>query len=129
MVAGQQLVVVVDCVISPEGDLVVCTHTGKPDWGNGPQGQGRVFKIRYRSPSEPQPVLVWPESETETVIAFDRPLADGAVVSAKGWTLKAGRYVDAGDRFETMRPGYGVIAMQQRQAKSHSLQPTKEHCR
>jgi len=35
----------VDCAVSPSGDLVVCCHTGAPDWGNGPKGEGRIFKI------------------------------------------------------------------------------------
>ena len=37
----------VDCAISPQGDLVVCCHSGSPDWGNGPKGEGRIFKISY----------------------------------------------------------------------------------
>jgi glucose/arabinose dehydrogenase len=68
----------VDCAIAPNGDLVICTHTGAPDWGNGPTGKGRIFKIRYSQKNAPQPVLTWPASETETVIAFDRPLGSSA---------------------------------------------------
>ena len=29
---GSVPLLAVDCTISPDGDLVVCTHTGKPDW-------------------------------------------------------------------------------------------------
>ncbi len=103
----------VDCAISPSGDLVVCAHSGKPDWGNGPKGAGRIFKISHTDKSAPQPVLAWAASPTETIVAFDRPLA-----AATGAKIEAGRYVDAADRFETIRPGYAVVQMQQRQPRT-----------
>lgn len=112
---GSVPLLLVDCAISPQGDLVICAHTGKPDWGNGPKGEGRLFKIRLTDKATPQPVLVWPGSETETVIAFDRKL-DPA--TAAKWTMEGGRYVDAADRLETMRPGYAVVGMQQRQKRT-----------
>ncbi|MEA3206952.1 MAG: hypothetical protein QOE70_9 [Chthoniobacter sp.] len=108
----------VDCAISPRGDLVVCCHTGAPDWGNGPRGEGRIFKISYTDKAAPQPVLTWPASETATVIAFDRPL------DAAGWAdsvrakIESGHYVDAADRWETIRPPYAVVKMQLRQPRS-----------
>lgn len=102
----------VDCAISPSGDLVVCCHSGKPDWGNGPKGAGRIFKISHTDKAAPQPVLTWAASPTETVVAFDQPLT--AAASAK---IEAGRYIDAADHFETIRPGYAVVQMQQRQAR------------
>ena len=109
----------VDCTISPKGDLVVCTHTGKPDWGNGPKGQGRVFKIRLTDKTAAQPVMAWARSETETVVAFDRPVSPGFYNPASfTWEMESGRYVGAADRLETMRPGYSVVAMQQRQART-----------
>lgn len=119
-VARKQLIgsvplLLVDCAISPQGDLLVCAHTGKPDWGNGPKGEGRLFKISFTDKFAPQPVAVWPGSETETVIAFDRPI-DPA--SATKWTIESGRYVSAADRLESMRPGYAVVAMQQRQKRA-----------
>lgn len=104
----------IDCAISPAGDLLVCCHTGAPDWGNGPKGEGHIFKISFTDKAVPQPVLTWAASETETVVAFDRPL------DAAGWRdvaaqtkMESGRYVSAGDRFETMRPGYSVVQVQQ----------------
>lgn len=109
----------VDCAISPQGDLVVCCHSGPPDWGNGPKGEGRVFKITWSGKDVPQPVIAWPESETKTVVAYDRPL------DAKAWTasgvkprVEAGRYVDAADRLEKIRPGYAVVKMQQGRPRS-----------
>ena len=103
---------VVDCAISPNGDLVICCHSGAPDWGNGPTGEGRVFKISHTDLTAPQPVLTWPSSPTETTIAFDRKL------TASSWngattTITSGRFVDAADRLETIRPGYAVVKMQQ----------------
>jgi len=112
---GSVPLLLVDCAISPRGDLVVCAHTGKPDWGNGPKGEGRIFKISLTDKAAPQPVLVWPGSETETVIAFDRQLDP---TTAAKWTIEAGRYVEAADRLETMRPGYAVVGMQQRQKRT-----------
>ncbi|MBL9213072.1 MAG: PQQ-dependent sugar dehydrogenase [Opitutaceae bacterium] len=108
----------VDCAISPQGDLVICCHTGAPDWGNGPTGRGRIFKISYTDPAAPQPVLTWPASETETVIAFDRPL-DAAAWSgvAARTTIDSGRHVAAADRLETIRPGYAVVKAQQREPR------------
>ena len=108
----------VDCAISPHGDLVVCCHSGPPDWGNGPKGEGRIFKISHTDKSAPQPVLTWPVSETETIIAFDRAL-DAAAWSdfAALMKIESGRYVDAADRLETIRPGYAVVKMQQRQPR------------
>jgi putative heme-binding domain-containing protein len=108
----------VDCAISPAGDLVIACHTGAPDWGNGPTGEGRLFKISYTNPAAPQPVLTWPASETETVIAFDRPL-DAAAWSevARRTTIDSGRHVAAADRFETIRPGYAVVKAQQNEPR------------
>lgn len=116
---GSVPLLAVDCAISPQGDLLVCCHTGKPDWGNGPKGEGRIFKISFTDKTAPQPVLTWPASETETVIEFDRPLgSSNAWHAAKAqWKIEAGRYVAAADRLETMRPGYSVVGMQQRQQR------------
>jgi len=107
----------VDCAISPQGDLLVSCHTGKPDWGNGPQGAGRLFKISLSDPQTPQPVLAWPASETETALTFDRSL-DAAAWNdlAPQTSIVAGQFVDAADRLETTRPGYAVVKMQQTEA-------------
>jgi len=47
----------VDACISPRGDLVVSTHGGEPDWGSGPNGEGRLYKISYTGKQLPQPIL------------------------------------------------------------------------
>ena len=109
----------VDCAVSPQGDLVVCCHSGAPDWGNGPKGEGRIFKISYTDKTAPMPVLTYARSATETVIEFDRPLDPEKWQDLTSRTkIEAGRYVDAADRLEKMRPGYAVVKMQQEQPRT-----------
>ncbi len=117
---GRLGLLAVDCAISPKGDLVVCCHTGKPDWGNGPKGEGRIFKISYADPAAPQPVLTWAQSEKETVVAFDKPLEAGlGDLDPAKVRVEAGHYVSAADRLESIRPPYAVVAMQQRQPRTN----------
>ena len=63
-----------DACVSPRGDLVVAVHSGLPDWGSGPKGKGKLYKIEYRDREAPQPVLAWAPGPQEARIAFDRPL-------------------------------------------------------
>ena len=103
----------VDACVSPAGALAVATHSGGPDWGSGPTGQGTLYKITYTERDHPQPVMTWAESPREVHVAFDRPLDPGSLRDlARGTTLAAGRSVSAGDRFETLRPGYAVVMAQ-----------------
>lgn len=101
---------VVDACVSPAGDLLVVCHSGPPDWGSGPKGEGRLFKIRYRRPELPQPVTAWAAAPDEFRIAFDKPLdpADWSEVLDRV-RIEAGEHVSAGDRFEVVRPGYQVV--------------------
>lgn len=65
----------IDACVSPTGELRVCTHTGPPDWGTGPRGQGRIWRVRYDAKAAaPQPVLAWRHAADEIRIAFDRAL-------------------------------------------------------
>lgn len=106
----------VDCAVSPRGDLVVCAHSGKPDWGNGPNGRGHLFHIRLRDAAAPQPVFAYAAGPATTAVVFDRPLpsgwTDGLLARS---TMTAGRHVSAADRLESMRPSYAVVEMQQRE--------------
>ncbi|MEM7313670.1 MAG: heme-binding protein, partial [Planctomycetota bacterium] len=109
---------VVDCAISPAGDLVICCHTGKPDWGNGPAGKGRVFKISYTDQQAPLPVMTWAKDESTTVVSFSRALdAKKWADSLDGIQIAGGHYVQAADRLERMRPSYTVVGYQQAQAR------------
>lgn len=110
----------VDCAISPQGDLLVACHSGVPDWGNGPTGQGKLFKISYTDRTAPQPVLVWAASDTQTVIAFDRPLEGSDWEElAPAIQIDSGRNVGAADRLEMMRPPYAAVGAQQREPRGN----------
>ncbi len=103
----------VDACVSPAGDLVVATHSGPPDWGTGPLGKGKLYKISYRHKDAPQPVLAWSSSAREVRIAFDRPLDPltlrNLIAQVK---IEYGPYVRAGDRFEVMKPPYAIVQQQ-----------------
>lgn len=105
----------VDCCVSPRGDLVVAVHSGGPDWGSGPSGKGKLYKIVYTGKDLPQPVLAWPQSPRELRIAFDRPIDPEALRGlADKVAIEYGPHVAAGDRFELHRPGYQVVQDQLR---------------
>lgn len=100
----------VDTCVTPKGDLLLACHSGPPDWGTGPAGEGKVFRVRYVAKDIPQPVLAWAAAPDEFRIAFDKPLKDSDWIGAREKTrVEAGRFVSAGDRFEIMRPGYQVV--------------------
>jgi putative heme-binding domain-containing protein len=111
----------VDACVSPQGDLVVCVHSGNPDWGSGPKGKGRLYKIRYAQKEQPQPVACWSAGPQEVRVAFDRPL-DPSVLRdvSKNTTIEYGAHVAAGDRLEKIRPGYAVV-QRQMNAPRHKL--------
>ena len=100
----------VDACVTPKGDLLLACHSGPPDWGTGPAGEGKIFRVRHVAKTTPQPVLAWAAAPDEFRIAFDQPLKDSDWAGAKEKVrIEAGRHVSAGDRFETMRPGYQVV--------------------
>lgn len=100
----------VDACVTPQGDLLVACHSGPPDWGTGPAGEGRLFKIHYAGKETPQPVTAWASAPDEFRIAFDRPLDLGDWTGmAEKIRIEAGAYVAAGDRYEVVRPGYQVV--------------------
>ena len=108
----------IDAVPTPDGDLIVACHSGKPDWGTGPKGQGKLFRIRYRDEAAPQPTLAYAASPTETRIVFDRPLQPKQVSHlTRRSDIDMGLHVAAGDRFEGMRPGYQVVKDQMQIAR------------
>jgi putative heme-binding domain-containing protein len=103
----------VDACISPDGGLVVACHSGGPDWGTGPKGKGKLFKITYTDREHPQPVFAWPSGPREVRVEFDRPVEPSLLRNiVKEGKLTAGKYVRAGDRFESLWPGYAVVQMQ-----------------
>jgi putative heme-binding domain-containing protein len=103
----------VDACVSPQGDLVVSVHSGNPDWGSGPTGVGKLYKISYTDKGVAQPVAIWASSPTETQIEFDRPLDSKQVgILKEQIAVTQGKYVSAGDEFETIRPGYQAVQNQ-----------------
>jgi putative heme-binding domain-containing protein len=103
----------VDACVSPRGNLLVAVHSGEPDWGSGPNGEGKLYQVSFADTNMPQLVLVWPASPTETHVEFDRPLdASRLTALARQITITHGRHVAAGDRFEVLRPGYQVVQNQ-----------------
>ena len=102
-----------DACVSPSGDLVVAVHSGAPDWGNGPTGAGKLYKIIYEDKNTPQPVLAWATGPQEVAIAFDRPLDPARLRDlSRNVAIEYGKAVRPGDRFEAMRPGYEVVRRQ-----------------
>ena len=107
---GSLGMLLVDTCVTPQGDLLLACHSGPPDWGTGPAGAGKIFRVRYTLKETPQPVLAWAAAPDDFRIAVDRPLKDSEWAGAKDKVrIEAGRYVSAGDRFEVMRPGYQVV--------------------
>ena len=101
-----------DVAIAPGGDLYVSCHSGKPDWGTGPNGTGKLFKISYRDLQAPQPVAVWPSGLMELTVAFDRAV-DASVGNDPGaMKIEAGEFLRAGDRFESLKPPYRAVNRQ-----------------
>lgn len=108
----------IDAVPTPNGDLIVACHSGKPDWGTGPKGQGKLFRIRYHDAAVPQPTLAYAASPTEMRIVFDQPLDPEQLQGLQQRSdISMGRHVAAGDRFESMRPGYQVVKDQMKIAR------------
>jgi putative heme-binding domain-containing protein len=102
-----------DLAISPAGALYVCCHSGQPDWGTGPKGKGKIFKITYVDTKAPQPVWAAVTDSTELRIAFDKPLDSSVTNELPGQKIEFGDYVRAGDRFEVLKPPYKVVQTQE----------------
>ena len=103
----------VDACTAPDGSLVVACHSGGPDWGSGPTGKGKLFKISYSDSDYPQSALVWPAGPREVRVEFDRKVPADLLHDVLGQsTLTGGQYVRAGDRFESLWPGYAAVQAQ-----------------
>lgn len=102
-----------DACVAPDGGLVVTVHSGGPDWGTGPDGTGKLYKLTYENREQPQVVAVYPSSPNEVRIEFHRPLEQHHIQGLAAETkITYGKYVRAGDRFESFRPGYAVVELQ-----------------
>ena len=106
-----------DLAISPRGELYVCCHSGQPDWGTGPKGAGKIFKISYTDREAPQPVLAWAATPTTVKVFFDRPLAPVVASATNFPPIEFGDFVSAADRLEKLKPPYQVVTDQQLTAR------------
>ena len=104
---------VADVAVSPSGEMSLSCHGGPPDWGSGPQGEGKLFRVTYDGPELPQPVIAWAAGPMEVHVAFDRPLDPVAAQAATGRTITFGEHVRAADRFEMHKPPYEAVKRQQ----------------
>jgi len=78
--------------------------------GQRPGRKGQLYKISYSAKDVPEPLFAQAVSPSEIQIAFDRPI-DPILLKqlAKRTTITKGNYVSAGDRFESIRPGYQAV--------------------
>lgn len=112
LIAGLQMLTV-DCCVAPDGDLLVACHSGPPDWGTGPAGIGKLFRIEMIDAAIPRPTRAWANGEREVCISYDRPLDPLKLTELlSDVRIEYGHYVRAGDRFETLVPPYAVVKAQ-----------------
>ena len=102
-----------DVAISPRGLLYVCCHSGTPDWGTGPHGEGKLFQISYADAQAPQIVAVWPASAMEVEVAFDRPIDASVTNHCAEMQIDFGEFVRAADRLEVLKPPYWTVNIQE----------------
>jgi putative heme-binding domain-containing protein len=101
-----------DVTISPRGELYVSCHSGLPDWGTGPNGQGKLFKIVYTETDAPQPMKTWLAKSNEVRMQFDRNVSSTLTNGLRGTEIEYGEFVRAGDRFEILKPPYKTVKQQ-----------------
>ena len=94
--------------------LVVACHSGRPDWGSGPTGRGKLYKITYTdrdAPAAGARVAGRAAGGARRVrpAASTRQLLRDVLAQTK---ITAGQHVRAGDRFETLWPPYAVVQAQ-----------------
>ena len=94
----------VDACISPDGGLVIACHSGGPDWGSGPTGKGKLFKVVVHRPrTSAAGGRVGRPGRAKCALSSTGPcrpkLLHDVLDKAK---LTGGRYVRAGDRFESL---------------------------
>src|SRR5436189_3927018 len=109
---GRLNMLTTDVAISPRGDLYVSCHSGEPDWGTGPKGIGKIFKITYTNPGAPQPTNIWLTASNELKVAFDKAIDPTVTTNAARTRIEFGAYVSAADRLEVLKPPYRVVKQQ-----------------
>ncbi len=110
-----------DVAISPNGDLYVSCHSGLPDWGTGPNGGGKIFRIRYTDKTAPQWTDVVAAGPTEVRVTFDRAIESSVVETNAGRQIDFGDSVRAASRLEVLKPPYAVVTRQEAEPRGHIL--------
>jgi len=105
-----------DLTFSSAGAMVMACHSGRPDWGNGPNAEGTLFKIKS-APMVPVPAAVWAASPLEVRVTFTAPIDPKLVANI---SISGGKYAREGDHLEPFRPGYAVVKLEQA-APRHKL--------
>jgi putative heme-binding domain-containing protein len=106
-----------DVAISPSGDLYVTCHTGNPDWGTGPRGAGKIFKISHTDATAPQPAAIWVSAPQEVTVAFDRPIDPSVAAEVAEMKIEFGEFVSTADRYEKLKPPYQTVKDQESAAR------------
>lgn len=101
-----------DVAISPKGALYVSAHSGQPDWGTGPRGDGKIFQIQYLG-AEIHPVAAWAPDSMEVKVAFDGILNPSVTNNPDAIKVEFGAYVAAADRMEKLKPPYAAVKNQE----------------
>ncbi len=108
----------IDCTVTPDGSLLIATHSGPPDWGTGPEGAGTIYKIKYVDKDAAQPTQIYALGPTEICVALDRPLrAETLRRINKQIEVIGGPYVEAGDSHATLVPPYEAVRNQLKAAR------------
>lgn len=106
-----------DVAVSPAGGLYVACHSGPPDWGTGPEGAGKLFRIRLADRKVAQPVLAYSTGPFEVRIAFDRPVDPKILEGLTDQQIEYGKYVRAADKLEVLKPPYKTVKEQEKQPR------------
>jgi putative heme-binding domain-containing protein len=101
----------VDVTQTPRHSLLVATHSGSPDWGTGPEGKGTILEIYPEASPAPQAVVAFYEAPEKLRVCFDLPVVPDSF-SKETTRLEHGEFVRAGDRYESIWPGYEAIKHQ-----------------
>ena len=102
-----------DVALSPRGELYVSCHSGTPDWGTGPRGAGKLFKIVYTDTKTPQPVAIWPSGSMEVSVAFDKSIDAALTNRLDEMKIEFGEYVSPAGRLEVLKPPYTTVKQQE----------------
>ena len=113
----------VDACLAPDGSLVVACHGGGPDWGNGPTGKGKLYKITYTDRDVPQPLFAWPSGSAGSAHRV-RPAGRAAICCTTCWRRRRSRRGSMSGRgIASNRCGRGMRSCRRRRRRRDSISP------